>query len=89
MLAVQALLVYKGPTLAWAAKLDTQPVAVRVADIGGNKGMIVTLDDAGENMHSCCMCGYSHATNHLYSSTCDVFGVCSQLQIIFLQSTSE
>eukprot|EP00877_Chromochloris_zofingiensis_P007511 jgi/Chrzof1/3012/Cz12g08060.t1 len=43
----KALLVYQGATLSWAAKLETQPVAVRVAQIGATKGMIITLDDTG------------------------------------------
>jgi hypothetical protein len=32
----------------WAARAETQPVAVAVADLGpGLRGMVVTLDDAG------------------------------------------
>ena len=41
---------YRGTTLAWSARADTQPVAVAVADLGGPnslKGVIVTLDEAG------------------------------------------
>jgi hypothetical protein len=44
----QGLQVYQGPALAWAARLELQPVAVRVADVGGARGMIVALDDAGK-----------------------------------------
>jgi hypothetical protein len=43
----RALLVYQGSALAWAARLDLQPVALRVAELGGVKGLIVALDDAG------------------------------------------
>ncbi len=39
---------YRGTTLAWSARADTQPVAVAVADLGpALRGVIVTLDDAG------------------------------------------
>jgi len=44
----KALLVYQGSALVWAARLEVQPVALRVAAVGGLKGMIVALDDAGE-----------------------------------------
>lgn len=44
----RALLVYQGPALAWAARLELQPVAMRVTELGGVRGMIVALDDAGE-----------------------------------------
>jgi hypothetical protein len=43
----RALLVYQGAALAWAARLELQPVALRVAAVGGVEGMIVALDDAG------------------------------------------
>jgi len=44
----RALLVYRGNVLSWAARMDMQPVAVQVADLGPNmRGMIVTLDDTG------------------------------------------
>lgn len=41
------LLVYRGTQLCWAAKMDTQAVAVAVSDFGGVRGMIVSLDDKG------------------------------------------
>ena len=44
----RSLLVYRGSTLAWSARGDTQPAAVAVADLGpALRGVIVTLDDAG------------------------------------------
>ncbi|GFH06304.1 uncharacterized protein HaLaN_00911, partial [Haematococcus lacustris] len=47
----KALLVYRGNVLCWAARMDSQPVAVKVADIststGLQKGMLVTLTDTG------------------------------------------
>ena len=42
------MLVYRGSTLVWAARADTQPVAITIADIGSMRGMIVTLDDTGK-----------------------------------------
>jgi hypothetical protein len=45
--AAMGLHVYRGHPLAWAAKLDLLPVAVRVTTTGGLAGMIVALDDAG------------------------------------------
>ena len=45
----RGMLVYQGPALAWAARLELQPVALRVADVGGARGMIVALDDTGES----------------------------------------
>ncbi|MEW5319021.1 MAG: hypothetical protein WDW38_010197 [Sanguina aurantia] len=41
------LLVYRGSQLCWAAKMDTQPVAVAISDFGGVRGMITSLDDKG------------------------------------------
>ena len=42
------LLVYRGTSLAWSARADTQPVAVAVADLGPSlRGVIVTLDESG------------------------------------------
>jgi Bardet-Biedl syndrome 9 protein len=43
----KALMVYRGQELAWAARLETLPVAVRVAALQGMQGMIVALDDTG------------------------------------------
>jgi Bardet-Biedl syndrome 9 protein len=43
----KALQVYRGQQLAWAAQLDVLPVAVRVTNLGGVKGIIVALDDEG------------------------------------------
>lgn len=43
----KTLQVYQGQQLAWAAQLDLLPIAVRVTNLGGAKGMIVALDDAG------------------------------------------
>jgi Bardet-Biedl syndrome 9 protein len=43
----KALLVYRGQELAWAARLEMLPVAVRVAALEGMQGMVVALDDAG------------------------------------------
>jgi Bardet-Biedl syndrome 9 protein len=43
----KALMVYVGRRVAWAARLDLQPIAVRVSTIGGVQGMIVVLDDSG------------------------------------------
>lgn len=43
----KSLLVHQGRILAWAAQLDYVPVAVRVAEICGNPGMIVMLSDTG------------------------------------------
>ena len=44
----RSLLVYRGSTLAWSARGDTQPAAVAVADLGpALRGVIVTLDDTG------------------------------------------
>jgi hypothetical protein len=43
----KALLVYEGPALVWAARLELLPVAVRVAAVGGVEGMVVALDDRG------------------------------------------
>jgi Bardet-Biedl syndrome 9 protein len=51
----KALQVYRGQQLAWAAQLELVPVAVRVTSIAGMRGMIVALDDSGEqrsNQHS-------------------------------------
>lgn len=45
----KALLVYKGDSLAWAARLELLPVAVRVAEVDGMQGMIVALDEAGQS----------------------------------------
>lgn len=33
--------------LVWAAKLPTVPVQMAVSDFGGQKGLVVTLDDTG------------------------------------------
>eukprot|EP00775_Hariotina_reticulata_P008314 gene8314-8499_t len=44
----KALLVYRGQQLAWAAKLELQPVAVHVAAFAHQQGMIVALDDKGK-----------------------------------------
>jgi Bardet-Biedl syndrome 9 protein len=44
----KALQVYRGQQLAWAAQLEQVPVAVRVTSIAGVRGMIVALDDSGE-----------------------------------------
>ncbi|MEW5301465.1 MAG: hypothetical protein WDW36_004324 [Sanguina aurantia] len=41
------LLVYRGSQLCWAAKMDTQPVAVAISDFGGVRGMITSMDDKG------------------------------------------
>lgn len=52
----KALQVYRGQQLAWAAQLELVPVAVRVTSIAGVRGMIVALDDSGEQclkQHSC------------------------------------
>jgi Bardet-Biedl syndrome 9 protein len=43
----KALMVYRGQELAWAARLEVVPVAVRVAALQGMQGMIVALDDTG------------------------------------------
>ncbi|KAF8061317.1 bbs9 [Scenedesmus sp. PABB004] len=43
----RALMVYRGHALAWAARLELVPVALRVAELGGSHGMLVALDDAG------------------------------------------
>lgn len=57
----KALLVYQGSSLVWAAGLELQPVALRVVELGGVKGMIVALDDAGAS--SRCTCFHA-ATNY-------------------------
>ncbi|WIA14131.1 hypothetical protein OEZ85_002674 [Tetradesmus obliquus] len=44
----KALMVYRGQELAWAARLEMLPVAVRVAALEGMQGMIVALDDTGK-----------------------------------------
>jgi Bardet-Biedl syndrome 9 protein len=56
----KALLVYKGQELAWAARLEMLPVAVRVAALEGMQGMVVALDDAG---------GYSITLQYMLRST--------------------
>lgn len=67
----KALLVYHGPTLAWAARLEAQPVALAVAELGGVKGLIASLDDEGarngagahcavRGVPSCCLTCPSH-----------------------------
>lgn len=43
----RALLVYKEGLLVWAAKTETQPVALKVAMFGSLPGLIVSLDDCG------------------------------------------
>jgi hypothetical protein len=50
----KALQVYRGQQLAWAAQLELVPVAVRITSVGGVKGMIVALDDEGEDLGSRC-----------------------------------
>ena len=42
-----AALVYKDTKLIWAAKMDTIPVAMRVAKFGDLDGLIVCLDENG------------------------------------------
>jgi Bardet-Biedl syndrome 9 protein len=53
----KALLVYRGQELAWAARLELLPVAVRVAALEGMQGMFVALDDEGTSQNSlqCCL----------------------------------
>lgn len=41
------LSVYSEFTLVWAAKLSSVPVQMAVADFGGQRGLVVTLDDTG------------------------------------------
>ena len=43
----KALMVYKGRKVSWAARLDLQPIAVRVASVGGVQGMVIVLEDTG------------------------------------------
>jgi hypothetical protein len=42
------LSVYADFNLVWAAKLSTVPVQMAVADFGGQRGLVVTLDDTGK-----------------------------------------
>jgi PTHB1 N-terminus len=42
------LSVYSDFNLVWAAKLSTVPVQMAVADFGGQRGLVVTLDDTGK-----------------------------------------
>lgn len=41
------LSVYVNFNLVWAAKLSTVPVQMAVSDFGGQKGLVVTLDETG------------------------------------------
>ena len=41
------LSVFVNFNLVWAAKLPTVPVQMAVSDFGGQKGLVVTLDDTG------------------------------------------
>ncbi|KAF0973998.1 hypothetical protein FDP41_006981 [Naegleria fowleri] len=43
----KTVMIYSDPKLAWAAGMTSIPVAIRVANIGGVKGAIVTLDEEG------------------------------------------
>lgn len=43
-----AVLVYNDLELVWAAKGESVPVAVRVAEFGELPGLVVMLDDVGE-----------------------------------------
>lgn len=42
-----AVLVYNDSELVWAAKGDSVPVAIRVAEFGDLPGLVVMLDEAG------------------------------------------
>lgn len=59
----RSLLVYRGSALAWAARAESQPVAVAVAEVGGVQGMVVALTDGGGL--SVCYMGTDPATNSL------------------------
>lgn len=41
--------VYCDFVLSWAAKMLTVPVQMAVADFGGQRGLVVTLDDCGND----------------------------------------
>lgn len=41
------ILVYKGPSLSWACKVNETPVYLERAEFDGVKGLIVTLSDSG------------------------------------------
>lgn len=48
--------VYCDFVLSWAAKMLTVPVQMAVADFGGQRGLVVTLDDCGNDAiaRNCC-----------------------------------